>query len=80
MDDEAIKSKLRSVALHAIDEGPGYAQEDFVLRTVAKDLDAGELSVQQRILTAWHELFRNGELAWGYNLDNPSHPFFHRAV
>ncbi len=34
-------------------------------------------SLETEILTQWHELFRTGYLAWGYNLDNPSAPFFH---
>ncbi|MGH7171465.1 MAG: hypothetical protein ACRELF_12170 [Gemmataceae bacterium] len=34
-------------------------------------------SVEQLILTCWHDLFRLGWLSWGYNLDNPDTPFFH---
>jgi len=29
------------------------------------------------ILNAWHDLFAERKLAWGYDLDNPSSPFFH---
>lgn len=35
------------------------------------------LDLQQAILTCWHDLFREGELSWGLNLDNPDPPFFH---
>lgn len=34
-------------------------------------------SLEQEILTQWHELFRTGYLAWGLNLSNPNPPFFH---
>jgi hypothetical protein len=29
------------------------------------------------LLTAWHDLFRKGILAWGFDVDNPAAPFFH---
>jgi hypothetical protein len=29
------------------------------------------------VLTQWHELFRTGVLAWGFNLNNPNPPHFH---
>jgi hypothetical protein len=32
---------------------------------------------QQAILNAWHDLFLEKRLAWGFNLDNPNSPFFH---
>src|SRR5436190_529132 len=31
----------------------------------------------EAILTQWGELFRTGLLAWGKDLTNPNHPFFH---
>ena len=36
-----------------------------------------DLDIQQAILTCWHDLFREGTLSWGYDLDNPDPPFFH---
>ena len=36
-----------------------------------------DLDIQQAILTCWHDLFREGALSWGYDLDNPDPPFFH---
>jgi hypothetical protein len=33
--------------------------------------------LEEAILTEWHELFRTGILAWGYNLSNPNPPFLH---
>lgn len=32
---------------------------------------------EQALLTAWYDLFRNGLLSWGYNLNNPDPPFCH---
>jgi hypothetical protein len=32
---------------------------------------------EQALLTLFYELFRNGHLAWGVNLSNPSPPFCH---
>jgi hypothetical protein len=32
---------------------------------------------QQLLLTLWHDLFRTGYLAWGFNINNPNPPFFH---
>jgi hypothetical protein len=34
-------------------------------------------ALEQALLTQFHELFRTGYLAWGYNLSNPNPPFFH---
>lgn len=33
--------------------------------------------MEEAILTAFHDLFRTGYLAWGSNLTNPDPPFFH---
>jgi hypothetical protein len=37
----------------------------------------GNHAMEQALLTQFHELFRTGYLAWGYNLSNPDPPFFH---
>ena len=34
-------------------------------------------SLEEAILTVFHDLLRTGYLAWGYNLCNPNPPFFH---
>ena len=52
-------------------------QEAVVLREAAEILRPHSLKEQQELLTQWHELFRTGELAWGYDIDNPNAPFFH---
>ncbi|MDQ5853872.1 MAG: hypothetical protein M3380_17765 [Chloroflexota bacterium] len=32
---------------------------------------------EQMLLTFWHDLFRTGHIAWGYDLDNAGPPFCH---
>jgi hypothetical protein len=69
---------LLRLARECIALGPGYAQDMVVLRMAAERLGVGaDLERQQRLLTAWHDLFRSGQLAWGYDVDNPTAPFFH---
>lgn len=76
-----LEETLLKIARECIDEGPGFAQESVVLRRAAEGLKVGNsLREQQRLLTAWQNLFRNGQLSWGYDVDNPSAPFFHVPV
>jgi len=73
-----MEEVLLGIARDCIEQGPGFAQETVVLREAARRLQLGDdLKQQQRLLTAWHNLFRNGLLSWGYNVENPSPPFFH---
>jgi hypothetical protein len=81
---ETLKQKLFEAARKCAVRGPGYAQRRPVLDQVASDLGGGrfahaplDLDMQQAILTCWHDLFREGSLSWGYDLDNPDFPFFH---
>ncbi len=73
---------VKNCILAIIDEygkiGPGYLQSSSVLGETAKRLNVkGSIEHEQIILTVWHELFRTGHLAWGYNLSNPGPPFLH---
>jgi hypothetical protein len=73
-----IEETLLEKARELYEQGPGWAQESVVLREVATQLRmAGDLNRQQALLDIWHRLFHQGQLCWGYDLDNPSHPFFH---
>jgi hypothetical protein len=72
-----MKQTLLDVAKKAIEKGPGYSQDLVVLREAADILRPSSLKEQQELLTQWHELFLAGELAWGYDIDNPNAPFFH---
>ena len=68
-----------TVAKEMVRKGPGWAVQGTVLSEVAKRVrdDSNDERVQQRILTCWHDLFRQGRLSWGYNIDNPDAPFYH---
>lgn len=80
MTRKEITDMLRRVAEECSERGPGYAQQSVAVREAAKRLDIGsDLATQQELLTCWHELFRSGVLAWGYDLDNPGPPWFHFA-
>ena len=78
----ALKQKVLEAATECAKRGAGYSQQRPVLDEVATAVGTGmyprlELDLQQAILTCWHDLFREGSLSWGYNLDNPDPPFFH---
>jgi hypothetical protein len=75
---------IREVLLACVNEMEakregGNLQQNTLLRQAARQLVAvhGDHEMEQAILTQWHELFRTGLLAWGYNLNNPDPPFFH---
>lgn len=80
MTHEELKQVVFDTAATLARQGPGWAQESAVLREVAKRLQpqlGTDLAGQQAILTAWHDLFFEKKLSWGYNLANPNSPFFH---
>jgi len=56
----------------------GNLQSGSVLGEAAERLGVRHnQEAEQALLTAFGDLFRSGYLAWGYNLSNPSPPFFH---
>jgi hypothetical protein len=80
LNHEAVKKIVFETAVELAGRGPGWAQERAVLREASERLGAkiGQgLPAQQAILAAWHDLFLERKLGWGYNLDNPNSPFFH---
>ena len=80
MNEAEIKDLIWTIARESARNGPGWAQEGVVLRAVGDrlaGLGRAELPIQQMVLNAWHDLFAEKRLAWGYDLDNPSSPFFH---
>ena len=80
MNHKDIEKTLLEVASEFCESGPGFAQESVVLREVAKRLNVNrDVKTHQMILDCWQNLFRQGTLNWGHDLDNPSAPFFHRA-
>ena len=77
-----LKEKVLVAAKACAKRGPGYSQQRPVFDMVASETAGGvytrlDLDLQQAILTCWHDLFREGTLSWGYDLDNPDPPFFH---
>jgi hypothetical protein len=81
MSEPEIKEIVWEVASQSVDRGPGWAQEGVVLRAIRDRIRSRverlDLQTQQAILNAWHDLFMEKKLAWGYDLDNPDSPFFH---
>jgi hypothetical protein len=81
MSEKEIKELVWQAASEAASNGPGFAQEGVVLRQIRNHLrERGtrpDLAIQQQILDAWHDLFVEKRLGWGYDLDNPNSPFFH---
>jgi hypothetical protein len=80
MNYEELKQAVYQTAVELARKGPGWAQQAVVLREAAKRLQprlGSGLAAEQALLTAWHDLFFERKLSWGYNLDNPDSPFFH---
>lgn len=74
--------RMREVLLQVVDQysrrGPGYFQLNAILQEAARQLGIqNNTEIEQALLTLCYDLFRNGQLAWGYNLANPEPPFCH---
>ncbi|MBN1656503.1 MAG: hypothetical protein JXA30_22220 [Deltaproteobacteria bacterium] len=57
--------------------GDRLRQTRSVLDEAKQRLKIRTTQDEQALLTFWHDLFRSGVLAWGYNIDNPEPPFLH---
>ena len=80
MKYDELKRVVSEIALEMAKKGPGWAQQNAVLWEVANRLNfSRDERAQQLILTCWHDLFREGVLSWGLNIDNPDLPFYHIA-
>ena len=81
MSEIEIKELVWKIAYESAKHGPGWAQEGVVLREIGDRVSKGrerpDLPTEQMILNAWHDLFAEKKLVWGYDLDNPNSPFFH---
>lgn len=83
MEYQKLLQEVYAAAERCAKRGAGYSQQRVVLDEVARHLNSDafvsplEIKAQQEILTCWHDLFREGRLSWGYDLDNPDGPFFH---
>ena len=79
---ETLRQKVLDAATECGARGRVHSQQKTVLDKVASDFGGNmhtmlDLDLQQAILTCWHDLFREGALSWGLDLDNPGPPFFH---
>ena len=83
MEYKDLKETVYNAAVRCANRGVGYSQQRVVLDEVAGHPNGNllasrtDIGQQQEILTCWHDLFRDGRLSWGYDLDNPDAPFFH---
>lgn len=81
MSTEEIKTLVMRVATEMASKGPGWAQEGVVLREIRDQITQKQgrpdLETQQAVLNAWHDLFAERKLSWGYDLTNATSPFFH---
>jgi hypothetical protein len=75
-------SELRAAVLQIIDQllrdfPTSYLQSGAVLQRAHSKLGINNLDDEQALLAFFYDLFRTGYLSWGFNLSNPSPPFFH---
>ena len=77
MTVKELEETILETARELYAKGPGFAQQAVVIREVAKRVDPRTIEEEQAILSTWHQLFRTGRLAWGFNLDSPGPPWFH---
>ncbi len=78
MDENQIRSVLLQVVSELAHSGSTLQQGQVLQRSAQRlGIHIGRIEDQQALLTMWHDLFRNGHLAWGYNIDNPNPPFYH---
>lgn len=71
---------IRNALLTCISKRSGPSlQSRSVLNEAAQQLSLkhGDLASEQALLTYFHDLFRLGYLAWGYDINNADPPFFH---
>jgi hypothetical protein len=72
-------NKLRSELLDAIKDAAKGPSHNLQAGTILGKFHSSfpNIEREQALLTLWHDLFRTGYLAWGYNLENAEPPFFH---
>lgn len=75
---QEVRACLLQVIAEYATEGPGNLQSGTVLAETHRRLGGSrDHALEEAILTVFHDLFRTGCLAWGFNLVNPDPPFFH---
>lgn len=77
MNGRELREVLLQVLAQFSERGPGL-QSGAIIQEAAQRLGIrGRLGDEQLLLTFFHDLFRTGYLAWGYNLSNTEPPFLH---
>jgi hypothetical protein len=77
MDGNEIRKVMLEVVQELSTRGSSL-QSGTAIREAANRLGIRRnLEDEQALLTFWHDLFRMGYLAWGYNIPNPELPFCH---
>jgi len=71
-----MRRVLLEVSREKYNKGLGHSQVRLILGEAAEQLGINDTE-EQAFLTAWADLFREGLLAWGYNLENPIPPYVH---
>ena len=84
MANQLTASIIKKTMLEVVGEHSGKSngsmQQVSILNGVTDRLGIRgqrDLDTEQAILTVWNDLFREGHLAWGYNLLNSDPPFCH---
>lgn len=86
MSEPNIRAMILTVITQQQRQFLSNLQSNSVLQEVHEQLRAAQprglsreqlAEREQAPLTAFHDLFRTGYLAWGFNLSNPDPPFFH---
>ena len=77
INGQAIRSTLFTVLNEYNGRGTGFFQSRPVLRETARRLEITREADEQALLTAFHDCFLQGLVAWGCDVANPDPPFMH---
>ncbi len=80
MSDVIDMHRIRQTILETIERQSqgGNIQTSSVLHTALDTLGLQRnIQIEQAMLTIWHDLFRTGYLAWGFDISNANPPFCH---
>ena len=80
MPDNIDMHRIRQVILEIVERQSqgSNIQTSSVLHTALDTLGLQRnIQIEQAMLTIWHDLFRTGYLAWGFDISNANPPFCH---
>lgn len=73
--------QIKEVLLQVVEEyshkGSQFQQNSVLIEAARRLGISHNEPLEQALLTAWHDRFREGQLAWGHDLLNPDAPFCH---